>query len=59
LVDIIYARGWDDCLEAVQKILEESESVAEIKRKIENLQVLVKNKKFERIRDELGVYRIF
>jgi hypothetical protein len=59
MVDIVYARGWDDCLEAVQKILEESEGIAEVRRKIENLQRLVKDKKFERIRDELGVFRIF
>lgn len=59
MVDIVYARGWDDCLEAVQKILEESEGIAEVRKKIENLQRLVKDKKFERIRDELGVFRIF
>jgi hypothetical protein len=50
-----YQQGWDDCLDAVLSILQRSKDVKEAMKKIENLQVLVKAKKFEQIRNELGV----
>lgn len=50
-----YQQGWDDCLDAVLSILQKAKNVEEAARKIENLQVLVKAKKFEQIRNELGV----
>lgn len=56
LVDVLYARGWDDCLEAVVTILNNSKKIREAKKRVEELQVLVKSKKFERIKDELGFY---
>jgi len=59
MVDITYARGWDDCLEAVMKILNSSTNVEEVKKKLEKLHSLVKDNKFEKIRYELGVYDLF
>jgi len=50
-----YQQGWDDCLDAVLSILNEAKSVDEAKKKVEQVQVLVKAKKFEQIRIELGV----
>lgn len=50
-----YQQGWDDCLDAVLNILDKVESVEEAKKKIEDVQVLVKAKKFEQIKMELGV----
>lgn len=59
MVDIVYARGWDDCLEAVQKILQETQDIKKIKTKIGALQKLVKENKFEKIKYELGAFDIF
>lgn len=50
-----YQQGWDDCLDAVLSILDKVETTEEAKKKIEGVQVLVKAKKFEQIRFELGV----
>jgi hypothetical protein len=50
-----YQQGWDDCLDAVLSILDRAKDVKEAKKKIESVQVLVKAKKFEQIRSELGV----
>jgi hypothetical protein len=50
-----YQQGWDDCLDAVLSILQKAKDTKEAKKIIENLQVLVKAKKFEQIRNELGV----
>jgi len=50
-----YQQGWDDCLDAVLSILQRAKDVKEAAKKIENLQILVKAKKFEQIRNELGV----
>jgi hypothetical protein len=50
-----YQQGWDDCLDAVLSILDKTGSVEEAKKKIEGVQVLVKARKFEQIRFELGV----
>jgi hypothetical protein len=50
-----YQQGWDDCLDAVLSILQKAKDVKEAAKKIENLQILVKAKKFEQIRNELGV----
>ena len=50
-----YQQGWDDCLDAALNILNKAESIEDAKKKIENVQVLVKAKKFEQIRFELGV----
>lgn len=50
-----YQQGWDDCLDAVVSILNEAESLDEARKRIVQVQVLVKAKKFEQIRAELGV----
>ena len=50
-----YQQGWDDCLDAVVSILNKVKDVEEVKKKIQDLQVLVKAKKFEQIKVELGV----
>lgn len=50
-----YQQGWDDCLDAILSILQKAKDVNEAAKKIESVQVLVKAKKFEQIRNELGV----
>lgn len=50
-----YQQGWDDCLDAVAAILDKAKNVEEAKKRVESVQVLVKAKKFEQIRNELGV----
>ena len=50
-----YQQGWDDCLDAVLSILDKIGSVEGARKKIEAVQVLVKAKKFQQIRYELGV----
>jgi hypothetical protein len=50
-----YQQGWDDCLDAVLSILNDAESIDKARKKVEQLQVLVKAKKFEQIKAELGV----
>jgi hypothetical protein len=50
-----YQQGWDDCLDAVTSILCEVESLEKARRKVGQIQVLVKAKKFEQIKTELGV----
>lgn len=50
-----YQQGWDDCLDAVLSILDKTKSLREAKRRIKDVRVLVKAKKFEQIRTELGV----
>ena len=50
-----YEDGWDDCLDAVRSILDNVETVEEAKKKVEAVQVLVKAKRFEQIKYELGV----
>ena len=50
-----YQQGWDDCLDAILSMLQKAKDLSEAARKVESLQVLVKAKKFEQIRNELGV----
>ena len=50
-----YQQGWDDCLDAVASILSEVKNLDEAKDKVGAVQVLVKAKKFEQIKIELGV----
>lgn len=50
-----YQQGWDDCLDAVLSILQKAKDLRKAVKKIESVQVLVKAKKFEQIRNELGV----
>lgn len=50
-----YQQGWDDCLDAVLSVLDKSKSLREARRRVKDVQVLVKAKKFEQIRTELGV----
>lgn len=59
MVDIIYVRGWQDCLDAIEKIINESANLTEAKNKIQQLQKLIRENKFEKIRYELGAYNIF
>lgn len=57
MVDVLYARGWDGCLETVSAILKKSKTIEEVMEKVKYLHDLVKTKKFEQIMDELGVIR--
>jgi hypothetical protein len=50
-------RGWDDCVDAVLEVLTKCKDVEMAKRRAADLQVLVKAKKFEQTRQELGVIR--
>jgi len=50
-----YARGWEDCLDVLANIVHKTKSVDDIKEKIGYLQVLVKERKFEKIREQLGI----
>lgn len=58
LTDALYIRGWEDCLEAIAIIVDKG-SVPNVRKKISELQKLVRENKFERIRNELGAYHIF
>jgi hypothetical protein len=55
LMSRTYEDGWDDCLDAVLTILDRAKSFEEAKEKIKGVQVLVKSKRFEKIRSQLGV----
>ncbi|MEM3622805.1 MAG: hypothetical protein QXR76_03425 [Candidatus Bathyarchaeia archaeon] len=59
MVDIIYVRGWQDCLDAIEEIINKSANLTEAKNKIQQLQKLIRENKFEKIRYELGAYSIF
>ena len=59
MVDAVYVRGWQDCLEVMSSILEKAKDLEEVKVKMEKLQVLVRDNKFEKIRCELGAFNIF
>ena len=59
MADPLYVRGWQDCLEVFDLILEKAKSIEEIKAKLVQLQRLVKENKFEKIRYELGAFNIF
>jgi hypothetical protein len=59
MVDVEYARGWGDCLEVIETILSNVKTVNEAKTKVKKLQELVKDKKFEKIKYELGIFGIF
>jgi hypothetical protein len=58
MVDSLYIRGWEDCLEALTAIIQ-NESRSSLKHKVETLRQLVRENKFERIRFELGAFDIF
>ena len=59
MVDAIYIRGWEDCIDVVTSLLEKTESLEEAKQKIKKIQGLVKENKFEKIKYELGAFDIF
>ena len=59
MADIVYMRGWDDCLEVISNILLKAKTVKDAERKISKLQEIVKEDKFEKIRYDLGVFNIF
>ena len=59
MADVMYVRGWDDCLEAMCVIIEKAKNQEELKKKIEELHTLIREDKFEKIRYELGAYNIF
>jgi len=59
MLDALYVRGWDDCLEAVEMIILKVNSPEEMKSKIAHLKRLVKEDKFKKIRNELGAFNIF
>jgi hypothetical protein len=58
-MDATYARGWDDCLEAVAKILAQSDDIEILKKKVAKLKKLIQEDKFEKIRYELGAFDLF
>jgi hypothetical protein len=58
MVDSLYIRGWEDCLEALA-LMVDKESRSGLKVKIETLRKLVRDNKFDRIRFELGAFDIF
>jgi hypothetical protein len=55
IIGEVYYTGLDDCLDTILSMLAESKSLDEIKLKVEHMQVLVKDKKFENLRRDLGV----
>jgi hypothetical protein len=59
LPEVLYVRGWDDCLEALEMLISKAKDLQEVKAKVECLRKLVKEDKFEKIRFELGAYNIF
>jgi predicted nucleotidyltransferase len=59
MVDAVYVRGWQDCLEVVDLVLEKAKTVDDVKIKMQQLQKLVKENKFEKIRYELGAFDVF
>ena len=59
MTDPIYVRGWDDCLAAISGIVEKSETVEEVKEKINKLEKLIRQDKFDKIRCELGAFGLF
>ena len=50
-----YYWGLDDCLDTILYMLGESKSLGDVKLRVEHMQVLVKGKKFERLRQDLCV----
>ena len=59
MVDVIYVRGWQDCLDALDAITEKAKNLEEVRDKIQKLQELIRKNKFEKIRYELGAYGVF
>ena len=59
MVDASYIRGWEDCLEAISVIFNQTKNYDDFKKKIDQLCELVHENKFEKIRVELGVFDIF
>jgi hypothetical protein len=59
MVDALYVRGWDDCLEAIGIIMAQTINIDEAKKKIEQLRSLIRENKFEKIRYELGAFNLF
>jgi hypothetical protein len=54
-VDMVYVRGWEDCLDALMTVDDDKE----LKKLILKLYKLVKQNKFEKVRKELGMYGLF
>ncbi len=59
MVDVLYVRGWQDCLEALDLMLAKAKSLEDAKRKIQKLEDLIKENKYEKIRTELGAFDLF
>ena len=59
MVDELYVRGWSDCLDVMEEILEHSQTVEEVKNKKIALTNLIKDNKFEKIKIELGAFGLF
>lgn len=55
VVGAAYYDGFDDCLDVVLSILADSSSLGDVLQKVEHTQVLVKGKKLEDLRRDLGV----
>lgn len=59
MVDVLYVRGWEDCLEAICIVIKQTKDYEDIKKKIKQLKDLVHENKFEKIRHELGAFGLF
>jgi len=59
MVDVVYVRGWQDCLDALDMITKNAKDLNEVKEKIQRLQELIRENKFQKIRYELGAYEVF
>lgn len=59
MVDVVYVRGWQDCLDALDTITENAKDLNEVKEKVQRLQKLIRENKFQKIRYELGAYGVF
>jgi hypothetical protein len=53
--NILYIRGWDDCLEALSAIEDEKM----LKKQIQKLRKMIRQNKFEKIQAELGLANLF
>jgi hypothetical protein len=50
-----YEHGWDDCLDEVIFILDNTNDVKKAKDRLESMQIAVKSKKRKKIHLELGI----
>jgi hypothetical protein len=54
-----YVRGWDDCLEVVESVLDKARDLEQMRAKILELRKLVRENKFRKIRYEMRAFNVF